>query len=333
MSYSAIDMGYAPNRAVEACHAGSQFGQTIAMLDRVVEPAVPSSVVGDETRWRLRPVAAGTGIVATRWESSETRMRDVSAQTADDGYVIGLALRRMDIRFSVGGRVVQDGITAAGMMHVSEPSTPAHCLFRGPYNALHLHVPLDLLNEYAGHHAPGTPAILRSQVAPERDQTALQLGLALLRAEEFGASFGRIYADGLSLAIVSRLLALRTRGQSEPRRSGVAGLSKWRLKRAVDFIEAHLDEPISLADVAAASGLSRMHFAAQFKVSTGCPPHDYVVRRRINRAQEIMLASAAPLVDIALQVGFQSQAHFTTVFKRIVGQPPHAWRQSVKPSV
>jgi AraC-like DNA-binding protein len=154
----------------------------------------------------------------------------------------------------------------------------------------------------------------------------------LLRAEEVDAACGRIYADGLSLAIVTRLLALQNRGRAGPARYESPALSKWRLRRAIDYIEAHLGEAISLADVAAAAGLSRMHFAAQFKAATGCRPHEYLLRRRVARAQQMMTGSGAALVDVALQVGFQNQAHFTTVFKRLAGQPPDAWRRSRRAS-
>ena len=82
-----------------------------------------------------------------------------------------------------------------------------------------------------------------------------------------------------------------------------------------------------MADIAAATGLSRMHFAAQFRAATGLAPHEFVLRRRIARAQELLSAPSATLVDVALSVGFQTQAHFTTVFKRIVGQTPMRWRQ------
>jgi AraC family transcriptional regulator len=61
----------------------------------------------------------------------------------------------------------------------------------------------------------------------------------------------------------------------------VSGLAKWRLKRAIDFIMENLAEPIGLTEVAAAAGLLRMHFAAQFRVTTGSQPHDYIQRRRI----------------------------------------------------
>src|SRR6202040_1722705 len=106
----------------------------------------------------------------------------------------------------------------------------------------------------------------------------------------------------------------------------VGELARWRLKRAIDYVEAQLDKPRSLADVASASGLTRMHFAAQFRAATGLRPHEYLLRRRIERAQE-MLGTGMSVVDVALSVGFQTQSHFTSVFKRFVGQPPRAWRQ------
>jgi transcriptional regulator GlxA family with amidase domain len=90
---------------------------------------------------------------------------------------------------------------------------------------------------------------------------------------------------------------------------------------------ANLGEPISLADIATATGLSRMHFAAQFRVATGMRPHEYLLLRRIERAQELLLNSHLPLVDIAFDVGFKTQAHFTTVFTRLVGETPNVWRR------
>lgn len=105
-------------------------------------------------------------------------------------------------------------------------------------------------------------------------------------------------------------------------------LPVWRLKRTFAYIEAHLSERVSLADLAAAAGLTRMHFAAQFRVATGTSPHEYLLRRRIERAQEMMHETRETLVSIALAVGFQTQAHFTTVFKRFVGETPHRWRRA-----
>jgi AraC-like DNA-binding protein len=94
-----------------------------------------------------------------------------------------------------------------------------------------------------------------------------------------------------------------------------------------EFIDANIEERISLGALAQVAGVSRMYFAAQFRAATGLRPHDYVVRRRIKLAKEMLAGSDRSIVDTALSVGFQTQAHFTTVFKRIEGFTPHRWRE------
>jgi AraC family transcriptional regulator len=110
-------------------------------------------------------------------------------------------------------------------------------------------------------------------------------------------------------------------------RSALPGLSNRRLLRVLAYIDANIGEPITLANLAAAAGLSRMYFARQFRAATGIRPHEFVLRRRIDRAQQLLTATSDTLVDIGLSVGFQTQAHFTTVFKKIVGNTPRQWRR------
>jgi AraC-like DNA-binding protein len=103
-------------------------------------------------------------------------------------------------------------------------------------------------------------------------------------------------------------------------------LQKWRLKRVVEYVDNHLSNEMGLSNLAAIAGLSRMHFASQFRVATGLRPHEFLLRRRVGRAEELLRTSSATIVEIALTVGFRTQAHFTTVFKRFVGSTPHQWR-------
>jgi AraC family transcriptional regulator len=110
-------------------------------------------------------------------------------------------------------------------------------------------------------------------------------------------------------------------------RRAPTGLPQWRLRRAVEYIDAHLSEPVTLADLASSTGLSRMHFAAQFRVATGMRPHEYLLRRRIDRAQQLLREPTATVIDTALSVGFHTQAHFSAVFKRFVGATPRRWRE------
>ena len=145
-----------------------------------------------------------------------------------------------------------------------------------------------------------------------------------------------ICADALRLAIVTRLLGLQSETQPSLERTEKANegcaerqmraLQKWRLKRVVEYVDHHLSGKITLLDLAAVAGLSRMHFASQFRAATGFRPHEYLLRRRIQHAEDLLRQSTMTLVEIALTVGFQTQAHFTTVFKRFVGDTPYQWR-------
>jgi AraC-like DNA-binding protein len=133
--------------------------------------------------------------------------------------------------------------------------------------------------------------------------------------------------DGEHLAVIMRWLSERLQVHSDASRPFTpTGLTKWRLKRVLTYIDEHICESITLATLAQVAGLSRMYFAAQFRAATGYRPHECVLRKRIERAQQLLLETSEPLVSIALGVGFQSQAHFSTVFKRFAGISPNQWR-------
>jgi AraC-like DNA-binding protein len=138
-------------------------------------------------------------------------------------------------------------------------------------------------------------------------------------------SLDEIYANAVSIATTTRLICINARSMETSRN----GLQKWRLKRVIDHVDTYLADPITLENMSKVAGLTRMHFARQFRVATGVRPHEYVVRRRIERAKELLRNSGISLVEVALGVGFQTQPHFTTVFKRFVGQTPHRWRASI----
>jgi len=147
-------------------------------------------------------------------------------------------------------------------------------------------------------------------------------------------SHSEVCTDALRLAIVTRELSRRLFArQSEAREyrsavRNVRSLQGWRLKRVARYVDEHLTSKITLQDLALAAGLSRMYFAAQFRAATGLRPHEYLLKRRIERAVELLKRAEISLVDVALTVGFQTQAHFTTVFKRFAGDTPYQWRSA-----
>jgi AraC-like DNA-binding protein len=118
---------------------------------------------------------------------------------------------------------------------------------------------------------------------------------------------------------------------SSPKRRPIRALQLWRLRRVEAYIRSHISETIKLADLANAAGLTRMYFASQFRAKTGIRPHEYVILERIAYAQTLLMVPQIRTRDVGFSVGFANQAHFTTVFRRYVGSPPHLWRLSQAP--
>jgi len=105
------------------------------------------------------------------------------------------------------------------------------------------------------------------------------------------------------------------------------GLAPWQARKVKEFIEASLDSTIRLRDCASKAHLSASYFSHAFKATFGTTVCHYIRRRRIERAQHLMLWSKEPLSQIALACGFSDQAHYCRVFRAVVGLSPSAWRR------
>jgi AraC-like DNA-binding protein len=106
------------------------------------------------------------------------------------------------------------------------------------------------------------------------------------------------------------------------------GLPAWQARRLAAHIDARLSERILIEELAQLAGLSTGHFCRAFKQTFGIPAHAYLLRRRIEFAQGVMLKTQLSLSEIALACGLSDQSHFTRAFRRIVGQTPHSWRRT-----
>jgi transcriptional regulator GlxA family with amidase domain len=124
---------------------------------------------------------------------------------------------------------------------------------------------------------------------------------------------------------------LQTREAQDGRPPGTTspgGLAPWQVRRVLAYVEANLDKPIRNGDLADVARLSPFHFNVSFRKSVGDSPHEYIIRRRIERAQGLMLSTDASLSEIAITCGHADQAHFTRLFRRVVGESPGAWRRA-----
>jgi AraC-like DNA-binding protein len=296
-------------------------------------PLQPTSrLIHDECRW-LEPPRGNPGheairIVPSRWVGSAAEAREAVCEIGSEHHVVGIALRPMNAAVYTGQRLISDGRISQGTIGISKPGETLRAVFRGGYDVLHLHVPNALLASFlpcSGGNPDAIPDVFAG-CRTLRDPVIERLAHGLVRADDVGDVFGPRYVDSICVAMLARLLDLHVATAPEAPKPTVSALTKWRLKRATDFVEQHLAEPIGLADLAASTGLSRMHFAAQFRAATGMRPHEYLVWQRIERAMILLRDHHQPLCEVALGVGFKTQAHFTTVFKRVTGKTPNEWR-------
>jgi transcriptional regulator of acetoin/glycerol metabolism len=106
------------------------------------------------------------------------------------------------------------------------------------------------------------------------------------------------------------------------------GVSPAAMRRVREYVEAHLIESIDLQMLAGIAGLSVFHFARAFTQSTGLTPHQYLVHKRVNRAQDMLLRTDFTLTNIALASGFSDQSHLTRHFRQMLGTTPLEFRWS-----
>jgi AraC-like DNA-binding protein len=106
------------------------------------------------------------------------------------------------------------------------------------------------------------------------------------------------------------------------------GLAPWQIRRVLTHVNSNLDSTIRNGDLAAVARLSESHFNVAFRKSVGQSPHEHIIRRRIERAQGLMLSTGKALSEIAIECGLADQPHFTRLFRRVVGESPAAWRRA-----
>jgi AraC family transcriptional regulator len=154
---------------------------------------------------------------------------------------------------------------------------------------------------------------------PATHPVAALMGQLALELEP--AAGGQFIADGMARAIAALLLREFTE-TPVVRAPEVAQPSA--VLRAVDLMRKRLAESLTIEEIAATAGLSPFHFARQFKAATGHPPHEYLVRLRVDRAQDLLRQRGRSwnLAAVAHEVGFSDQSHLTRQFKRVLGITP-----------
>ncbi|HEY4802860.1 MAG TPA: AraC family transcriptional regulator [Paraburkholderia sp.] len=154
-----------------------------------------------------------------------------------------------------------------------------------------------------------------------RDPRINSLAGALLAEIETGAASDPLFAESIATAMVVRLLG----GADASQGRATATLAAHKAARVTDYIESHLDQRLTLEALAALVDLSVPHFKALFRETLGMPVHQYVVRRRVERARALLMEGKLSLSQVALEAGFAHQSHMAHWMTRLLGATPRAF--------
>lgn len=248
------------------------------------------------------------------WENSNDRI----SYAAPNGHVFscyldgGTGTRRLDAGPQTG---------RPGTVCIMPEGQNSEWEITTPFRFVHLYVPDD--------HLRAAFAVIHDCDSRRMDMPELtfadvpDLALPLVKLAEAALRRDLLMADAAIADVVGRL------GTRQIALKG--GLPAHLLRHIDEWIDAHLDQPIRLADIACLTGLSPFHLHRMFKATRGLPLHGWITNRRIDRAKS-MMAGRTPLVEIAQACGFSSQSHFTRVFKDRFSTTPDVYRALVRRS-
>lgn len=214
---------------------------------------------------------------------------------------------------------------AQGMLGYAPPSFGHDWSFLHPVDCLQLSLPQDWLRRAAAQHGLDADRI-RLRVGLLPDDPFLTQGMQLLLTTMKWPRGVAMFTSSMGLALALRLLVMHGDETRPAPPVARGGLPPHLLRRAQDFMNAHLATDLTLEEVARQVGVSPRHFARAFRQSVGLPPHQWLLRRRIDRARELLASGDSPLAEVAVRCGFADQSHFTSTFRRATGTTPGRYR-------
>lgn len=225
-----------------------------------------------------------------------------------------------------GGRTVVRRVRS-GDATISPHGEPKRFQHAGENLVLLLRVAPTFVQEVAGDEYGLDPVRfeLRESFGAQNPEL-VAIGKRLLAGLEAEGQPGRMQAEALAIELALHLLRHQSTA-AIPERKAASRLSPRKLKRVLDYIDAHLRDDMALADLAGLLAMSPGHFARLFRQTTGLPPHRFVLERRVERAKVLLIETDVPITDIAQQVGCASHSHLSVLFHRETGVTPRDFRR------
>jgi AraC family transcriptional regulator len=262
---------------------------------------------------------------------SERESASVSeVEYRDDVFVISLPLSRGNARLESNGRLLYDGDVQPGMMRVVSPGERVRLTRRTEGGGAVITVAGDWFRQLADaqRHRAGFDEFGLVRPVLEADRHVESLRSALLGVVDVDPAQRPLYVEGIALTLLSLVLNRKSKGERRAVPNGAnGGLSDRELARCVDYADSRIGTHLDLDTWASVLDMPTVEFVRRFRRTTQSAPYAWFLRWRIDRAKQLMIDPERSLVEIALEVGFSSQSHFTEAFRRRVGVSPARWRR------
>ncbi len=199
-----------------------------------------------------------------------------------------------------------------------------------PFDTVHFFLPIPALDEITEElRVPRVETLVCPITDAITDEVMLNLARAILPAFARPDEANRLFADHLFLAVGAHLVGKYGSPALLPDFNR-GGLAPWQRRQVTELLLDDISANHSLTELASACGVSTRQFSRAFKASVGTSPHRWLLRKRVERAKELLRCTDQKLGVIALACGFADQAHFTRVFSADVGTSPANWRRKLK---
>jgi AraC family transcriptional regulator len=282
----------------------------------------PKDVIPDlKVLWSSGTTWHGIRAEAYRIEKVDTP----EFQTADHSVALHLSIPAL-VELKTDGQC-DTRTRVPGDLAILPASAVRQARSHDPHEVLVVAVSQDVVVQTALEAGVGTPIELIPRPY-HRDAQLEHICWALKAEAECNYVSGPLYGESLGLALCVHLLRQRLGKDSWVAKKG--GIAPRALRRVIDYIESNLDSPLRMASLAEISGLSQYRFAHNFKSATGVPPHQYVLRTRLDRAKQMLRQTNLSVLDIAYAVGCQSIGRFNSLFRRELGTTPSNYRASFR---
>lgn len=291
--------------------------------DVITPDQLPNWVPGELTVRSPDSGWAGLAVRGYRYAGS-----DVEPPPLRDFLIVAHQEGTTEVRRRVGARWTS-AVQHPGGISVMTNAVSSHWIWTEPVEVVHVYLAPTEVGAICRQMYERDVQEIRLRDVLRVDDPAVHRAATLLATE---AAQGGVGSDLLIESIACQLSVHVLRRYADVtfrETSGGEGLTFGQERTVRDYIREHLDQKLSLEDMAASVGLSRFHFCRRFRQSTGFSPYDFVIRQRIQLARTLLERTNDSGTDVATRCGFADQSHLTRVFKKHVGVTPGQYRAQV----